>query len=412
MSSKSIHNRERDLAEGFILHTNRSVFLTGKAGTGKTTLLREIIKKTKKSTAVVAPTGVAAINAKGVTIHSFFQLPTTTFLPTSERVEYDRITNRKTLAQNQKLRTEKRQLIVELELLIIDEISMVRADLLDAIDFTLRRIRKRPAPFGGVQLLVIGDLFQLAPIVKPDDWNVLKSYYKSPFFFDAIAWQESNAVSIELQKVYRQADQTFISVLNRIRNGISKQEDIDHLNLRYDPFADTEEIITLTTHNRKADSINNKELDNLLTKSVQLKANVTGHFAPSAYPTREVITIKEGAQIMFVKNHPDGIYYNGKLGTIETIDKDKIKVHLIEDDRAIDVVEEQWKNTKYVVDPETKKIEQQNIGTFEQYPFRLAWAITVHKSQGLTFEDVILDLENTFAPGQLYVALSRCRSLE
>ncbi len=407
-----MENRERYIAEQFILHTSRSVFLTGKAGTGKTTLLKEVIKKSTKRTAVVAPTGVAAVNAKGVTIHSFFQLPTTTFAPTHDFVTIENITNRRVLAQKQKLRQEKRQVLIELQLLVIDEISMVRADLLDAIDFTLRRIRKNPLPFGGVQLLVIGDLFQLAPIIKPHEWNVLKEYYSSPFFFDSIAWNECGAIQIELQKVYRQADEVFINVLNRIRNGVSHGSDVELLNQRYQESVKTDEVITLTTHNRKADAINEKELNRLDGKLVKLKAKVTGKFYESAYPTKAELVLKKGAQVMFVKNHSDGLYYNGKLGTIESIDDDKIKVHLIEDDFAIDVVEEQWKNTKYTVDAETKHIEQEDVGTFQQYPFRLAWAITVHKSQGLTFEDVILDLENTFAPGQLYVALSRCRSLD
>jgi len=407
-----VENRERYLAEQFILHTSRSVFLTGKAGTGKTTLLKEIITKSTKRTAVVAPTGVAAVNAKGVTIHSFFQLPTTTFAPTHDYLTIENITNRRVLAQKQKLRQEKRQVLIELQLLVIDEISMVRADLLDAIDFTLRRIRKIPLPFGGVQLLVIGDLFQLAPIIKPHEWNALKAYYNSPFFFESIAWKECGAIQIELQKVYRQADEMFINVLNRIRNGISHGNDVEMLNQRYQESVKTDEVITLTTHNRKADAINVKELDRLSGKKVKMKAKVTGKFSESAYPTKAELILKKGAQVMFVKNHSDGLYYNGKLGTIESIDSDKIKVHLIEDDFSIDVVEEQWKNTKYTVDAETKNIEQEEVGTFQQYPFRLAWAITVHKSQGLTFEDVILDLENTFAPGQLYVALSRCRSLE
>jgi len=406
-----LKNRERHIAEQFILNTSRSVFLTGRAGTGKTTLLKEIIEKSTKRTAVVAPTGVAAVNAKGVTIHSFFQLPTTTFAPTHDFITIENITNRRVLAQKQKLRQEKRQLLIEIELLIIDEISMVRADLLDAIDFTLRRIRKNPLPFGGVQLLVIGDLFQLSPIIKPHEWNVLKEYYKSPFFFESIAWKECGAIQVELQKVYRQADETFISVLNRIRNGVSHASDVELLNEQYEETVSTDEIITLTTHNRKADAINEKELSRLDGKAVKLKASVTGKFYESSFPTKEVITLKKGAQVMFVKNHSEGLYYNGKLGTVEKIDDDKIKVHLIEDDYAIDVVEEQWKNTKYIVDEETKKIDQEDIGTFQQYPFRLAWAITVHKSQGLTFENIILDLENTFAPGQLYVALSRCRSL-
>ncbi len=407
-----MENIERHLAEQFILHTHKNVFLTGKAGTGKTTLLHEIIAKTNKKSVVVAPTGVAAINAGGMTIHSTFQLPLTAFIPTTDTVDPQLFTNRHTLVSKQKIRKEKRKVIIEMELLIIDEISMVRADVLDAVDFTLKRIRKNLMPFGGVQLLVIGDLFQLAPIVRNDIAPVLSRYYSSPFFFDSLAWKDSNPIVIELQKVYRQADNSFISILNNIRNGIATEEELNRLNENYVENPDMDGVITLTTHNVKANKINQEELNKLETEIWKFDAKVDGQFSESSYPVKEQIKLKEGAQVMFVRNHKDGLYYNGKLGIIVGKDDDQLLIRSLDDNITIRVIAEDWKNIRYTVNSKTKAIDQEEIGTFTQYPLKLAWAVTVHKSQGLTFDRAIVDLESTFAAGQLYVALSRCRSLE
>lgn len=407
-----ITNHKRDLAEQFILYTDRNVFLTGKAGTGKTTLLREILDKTDKKTAVVAPTGVAAINAGGMTIHSFFQLPLTSFVPNNDPVDRELFANRMTLATIQKVRSERKRVLQELELLVIDEISMVRADVLDAIDFTLRRMRGSQAPFGGVQLLVIGDLYQLAPIVKDYTWNVLGRYYETPFFFSSVAWQHSSAVTVELEKIYRQDDEQFISILNNIRNGLRSTPDIDRLNENFDHRSRADQTITLTTHNRKADAINQTELTRLESSEFSLSAKVTGQFNESSYPTDEKIVLKKGAQVMFVRNHSEGLYFNGKIGTVQGKTSEGVKVFCKGDHETILVEPIEWINTRYKLDESTGDIRPEEVGSFEQYPLRLAWAVTVHKSQGLTFDDAIVDLEDTFAAGQLYVALSRCRSLE
>lgn len=405
-------NREKHLAEEFILNTSRNIFLTGKAGTGKTTLLQSVLEKTDKNTIVVAPTGVAAINANGVTIHSGFQLPLTAFIPSFDYVDPQNFTNRSGLASKQKLRKDRRQILIELDLLIIDEISMVRADLLDAIDATLKRIRRNPAPFGGVQLLAIGDLYQLAPVVKNYIWPTLSKYYASPFFFDSLSWQMADAIRIELKTVYRQEDESFISILNHIRNGESSEADLEALNARYQSNLPDDHTIILTTHNRKADKINQSNLNRIDEKEIKLQASVTGTFNESAYPTDQTIVLKKGAQVMFIRNNTEGLYYNGKIGLVTGKDGNDILVRGIDDNKLIRVAKEEWKNTKYTIDEKTKKIETEDLGVFSQYPLRLAWAITVHKSQGLTFDRVIVDLEDTFAPGQLYVALSRCRSLE
>ena len=405
-------NIERELAENFILYTDRNVFLTGKAGTGKTTLLQDILEKTNKKTAVVAPTGVAAINAGGMTIHSMFQLPTKSFTPNNEIVDQELFVNRINLATLQKIRKDRKRLFQELELLIIDEISMVRADLLDAIDYTLRRMRRNQEPFGGVQLLVIGDLYQLAPVVRDYVWPTLNKYYETPFFFSSIAWQYSKALTFELNKIYRQQDETFIQILNNIRNGIKNESDIDRLNENFNHKFEASETITLTTHNRKADAINQTELNRLDTQKFELEARVKGQFNESSYPTNEKIILKKGAQVMFLRNHPEGIYYNGKIGVVQGKTEEGVKVFCKGDHETILVEPIEWKNTRYQLNEASGEIEPEEVGSFEQYPLKLAWAVTVHKSQGLTFDKAIVDLEDSFAPGQLYVALSRCRSLE
>ena len=405
-------NKERELAKDFILNTSRNLFLTGKAGTGKTTLLKEILEETDKNYLVTAPTGVAAINAGGITLHSLLFLPLKTFLP----VKYSNhpgsiFCDQAQLVKHQKFNREKLDLLLELELLVIDEISMVRADVFDAIDFTLRRIRRNPSPFGGVQVLVIGDLFQLSPVVKQDVENVLLEFYPSPYFFDSRVWQDSEMLNIELEKVYRQEDQSFVDILNQIREGARDQSIVDELNKNYVEKPAFSDIITLTTHNRKADEINNRELAVLETEQKELSAKISGRFPTSAFPTSEKILLKEGAQVMFIRNHPDELYFNGKIGKITKLGETILTVKT-EDGTSIMVDKIDWKNMKYQVNPDTGKIEQEEIGSFTQFPLRLAWAVTVHKSQGLTFDKVILDLEGSFASGQMYVALSRCRSLE
>lgn len=405
-------NTERQLALEFVLHTNRNIFLTGKAGTGKTTLLREIIKKTNKSTAIVASTGVAAINAGGMTIHSMFQLPTTSFIPNSDALDPDKFTNKIDLVSKQKIRKDRRKVFEKLELLVIDEISMVRADLLDAIDFTLRRIRRDQRPFGGVQLFVIGDLHQLSPVVRGDIWPILSRYYATPYFFSAQSWSHSEPIRIELTKIYRQDDEIFINILNNIRNGVSVPDDISLLNNRYNKTVDTAGIITLTTHNNKADVINHKNLEDLKATEYHLSAKITGVFNPSSYPADEQIVIKKGAQVMFIRNNPEAGYYNGKIGTVTGMVDEDLFIKCEDDLHPLRIKPIEWTNTRYNLDEKQNKVVPENVGTFTQYPVKLAWAVTVHKSQGLTFDKVILDLEGTFAAGQLYVALSRCRTLE
>ncbi len=407
-----MYNRERNIAEQFVLNTSRNVFLTGKAGTGKTTFLQNIVDKTNKNTIVVAPTGVAAINAGGVTIHSMFHLPLTAFIPSNDFTDFNIATNRYGLKRHIKYNKEKRKIFNNLELLIIDEISMVRADLLDAVDYALRTVRKKSEPFGGVQLLVIGDLFQLSPIVKDNVLPILNKYYSSLFFFDSIAWQKSNPIVIEMKTIYRQKDDEFIRLLNNIRNGHKNNEDINRLNSNYKDIDNDEGIVTLTTHNYKADRINNQKLEELDGKEYYYQADVIGKFSEFSYPVLETIVLKKGAQVMFVRNDPEGRYFNGKIGIVEYLNKEIIKVNFPDEDTTIIVEEEEWKNIKYTLDKETNKINQKEEGSFIQYPLKLAWAITVHKSQGLTFDRVKVDLSRTFAPGQMYVALSRCRSLD
>ena len=398
-------NDELRTAWDFVEHTGRSIFLTGKAGTGKTTFLKTVVEQSKKRSIVVAPTGVAAINAGGMTIHSFFQLPFTPYVPNA------RIQSKFDFGK------EKRRIIASLDLLIIDEISMVRSDLLDAIDSVLRRYRDHYKPFGGVQLLMIGDLQQLTPVVTPEDEALLKPYYDTPYFFGSKALQQIEYVTILLSQVFRQEDVAFLDVLNHIREAQPSDHDIAVLNQRYQPAfipKQGEGYIRLTTHNYLADTYNENELKKLPGHSYTFQAQIEGNFPEYSYPTSEVLTLKEGAQVMFVKNDPTGDhrYYNGRIGEVVEISESRVCVLCAGDVEGIEVEPLEWENAQYQLNPETRVIESKVQGTFRQLPLRLAWAITIHKSQGLTFERAIIDANLSFAPGQVYVALSRCKTLE
>ena len=398
-------NEELRIAWDFVEHTGRSIFLTGKAGTGKTTFLKTVVEQSKKRTIVVAPTGVAAINAGGMTIHSFFQLPFTPYVPNA------RIQSKFDFGK------EKRRIIASLDLLIIDEISMVRSDLLDAIDSVLRRYRDHYKPFGGVQLLMIGDLQQLTPVVTPEDESLLKPYYDTPYFFGSKALQQIEYVTILLSQVFRQEDAAFLDVLNHIREAHPTTNDIATLNQRCQPTfipKQGEGYIRLTTHNYLADNYNENELKKLPGQSYTFQAQIEGNFPEYSYPTSEVLTLKEGAQVMFVKNDPTGEhrYFNGRIGEIVEISESRVCVLCAGDAEGIEVEPLEWENAQYQLNPETRVIESKVQGTFRQLPLRLAWAITIHKSQGLTFERAIIDANLSFAPGQVYVALSRCKTLE
>ena len=400
-------NPQLDLAFNYLENTGTNIFLTGKAGTGKTTFLKKLKETSPKRMIVVAPTGVAAINAGGVTIHSFFQLPFGPYIPGSDLSS----------GQNryQKINREKINIIRSMDLLVIDEISMVRADLLDAINEVLCRYRDRNKPFGGVQLLLIGDLQQLAPVAKEDEWNLLKEHYASPYFFDSKALAESNYLCIELTKVYRQADETFVRLLNNIRENRFDEETLQTLNQRYIPNFhpdDKDGYITLTTHNYQAQQINLERLNALPSRSYTFKADLKDDFPAYSYPTDEALELKQDAQVMFVKNDSSGEhrYYNGKIGRIVFINPNKI---VVSDDLGNDITvdRETWTNVKYEIDKDTKEIKETIAGSFSQFPLKPAWAITIHKSQGLTFEHAIVDASAAFSHGQVYVALSRCKSL-
>jgi len=399
-------NQELELALNFVEKTDRNIFLTGKAGTGKTTFLHKIKNESLKRLVVVAPTGVAAINAKGQTIHSFFQMAFGPIVPDVE-----------TKKSKFKFNKTKIDIIRSLDLLIIDEISMVRTDLLDGIDQVLRRYKDRTKVFGGVQVLMIGDLQQLSPVVKPYEWSLLSPHYETPYFFSSKSFQLANAVSIELKHIYRQDNEDFIAILNEIRNNKLTEASAKVLNERYQPeFAPKKEdgYITLTTHNNRANSINELELNKLKTKSQSFKAVVKGKFNEYSYPTHEKLELKVGAQVMFIKNDSsyEKRYYNGKIGTIIHLDKETVTVQCPDDDFEIETFPEIWENISYSINQDTKEITENIVGSFAQIPLRLAWAITIHKSQGLTFEKAIIDAESSFAHGQTYVALSRCKSLE
>lgn len=402
-------NPELELAYRFVQYTGKSIFLTGKAGTGKTTFLRNLREQSPKRMVVVAPTGVAAINAGGVTIHSMFQLPFGIYLP-----EYRHAQNSQ---QSKGFTREKLNILRSIDLLVIDEISMVRADLLDSVDDILRRTRRTDQPFGGVQLLMIGDLQQLSPVAREEEWNILKQHYDTPYFFSSHAIRQSDYVTIELKKVYRQSDERFISLLNKIRENRADKECLEELNKRYDPvFAkgEHEGYITLTTHNAQAQQLNQSRLDKLPTQAYTFNATIDGDFPEHSYPTELELTLKEGAQVMFVKNDPspEKLFYNGKIGKIVEISDESISVQCDDLTIPIDVKPLEWTNGRYEIDSDSKEIKEKIIGTFTQIPLRAAWAITIHKSQGLTFDKAIINANLSFAHGQVYVALSRCKSLE
>lgn len=402
------NNPELQLAWQFIENTGTHLFLTGKAGTGKTTFLRRLRENSPKRMVVLAPTGIAAINAGGVTIHSFFQLSFAPFVPE---------TTFNSAQMHYRFSKEKRNIIRSMDLLVIDEISMVRADLLDAVDAALRRYRNREKPFGGVQLLMIGDLQQLAPVVKDNEWELLKKHYETPYFFASHALKETVYMTIELKKVYRQSDTYFLSLLNKIRENKADDEVLDALNCRYQPgFHPRKEegYIRLTTHNYQAQQVNDRELASLPGRAYSFRAVVEGNFPEYSYPADDVLTIKEGAQIMFLKNDvsSEKRYYNGMIGEVVTVNDSGMFVRGKDSLHEFQLLPEEWGNYKYVLNEETKEITEEIEGVFRQYPIRLAWAITIHKSQGLTFERAIIDARNSFAHGQTYVALSRCKTLE
>ncbi|MBS1535381.1 MAG: helix-turn-helix domain-containing protein [Bacteroidetes bacterium] len=404
----------------FINQTQRSVFLTGKAGTGKTTLLREIIQTTHKKTVVVAPTGIAALNASGVTIHSLFQLPFGAFLPTDATPALSSLVNyetKATLARHFRMNASKKAVLQSLELLVIDEVSMLRADLLDAIDFTLQSIRKNPNPFGGVQVLFIGDLFQLPPVVKDQEWQLLRQFYRGKFFFHSLVTQRQPPLYIELPKIFRQSDTVFIKILNQLRNNELRREDLQMLQQYVQPeFKANPEsgYITLTTHNAQADAMNQKSLEELQGSVVTYLPEIVGDFPEKMYPIEAALELKIGAQVMFIKNDwsAQKQYYNGKMGVVTSLSEDEILVRFPDENTTITVEKYEWQNIRYTLDDQTREIKEEILGTFVHYPLRLAWAITVHKSQGLTFERAALDVSQVFMPGQAYVALSRLRSLD
>jgi len=394
---------EHQLILDFLKSTNQSIFLTGKAGTGKTTLLRHIRETTRKNYAVVAPTAVAAINAGGVTLHSFFQIPFGPIIPnqSGETIKYS---------------SEKIKLLKCLELLIIDEISMVRADVMDFIDAALKNVKSSQLPFGGVQVLMIGDLYQLSPIAH-DAWHILKTYYQSPYFFDSLVIRSNSLTTFQLDKVYRQSDPTFLEILNGIRENNLSSDLLLELNKRNDvniAEIQKEDYITLTTHNNLVTQINQEYLEKLDGALHQFDAKIKGDFPKDAYPVDEVLELKVGARVIFLKNDSSGkkLYYNGKAAVITEIGSEGIKVKFNDEHTELTVEREEWQNIKYNLNPVDNKITELNIGSFSQYPFKLAWAITVHKSQGLTFDKAIVDVSSSFTHGQAYVALSRCRSLE
>jgi len=415
-----LNNEMFRLAAELVNQSSRNIFLTGKAGTGKTTFLKYIRENCPKQIAVVAPTGVAAINAGGVTMHSFFQLPFSPFIPDvgGFNKQSEETTNKNSLLSKLRMTTEKKKILQELELLIIDEISMVRCDMLDAVDTVLRHIRRRNNErFGGVQVLFIGDMFQLPPVIKEHEWRLLKDFYNSPYFFDSLVIKEEQPVYIEFNKIYRQSEEKFISVLNQVRNNQLDDNGRNLLEKRFVPdFRRTKDdgYIILTTHNERARNKNETELNSLANKSFSYRAEIEGDFPESAYPAEEQLLLKVGSQVMFIKNDTERVkrYFNGKIGIVTELENDKILVQCKGETEEIEVKKEKWENIRYTVDKKSRQLNEEVLGSFTQYPLRLAWAITIHKSQGLTFEKVIIDAGEAFAPGQVYVALSRCTTLD
>ena len=419
LAQQTFVNQKLDFVEELVLYTDAHIFLTGKAGTGKTTFLKNLPLKTYKRMVVVAPTGVAAINAGGQTIHSFFQLPFGPQLPENapNTMAWGKMSAKTKAAQLQKLNKRKINLMRSLDLLIIDEISMVRADVLDAIDAVLRRVRRSQKPFGGLQLLMIGDVHQLAPVAKQEEWEVLSPYYDTPYFFGSQVLKKTPYVCVELEHIYRQHDMDFITLLNKVRHNEMDAECVALLNTRFKPGfvpKDDEGYITLTTHNYQADQINESKLAAIKEKSVVFRAEVHGNFPENTYPTKEELELKIGAQVMFVKNdpNPEKAFYNGKIGRIVGFDEKEATVTVESGGERITVPKLKWQNMEYTLNTENQEIEENEIGSFTQIPLRLAWAVTIHKSQGLTFNKVIVDAGQAFAHGQVYVALSRCTSLE
>jgi hypothetical protein len=419
-SKQEIEVTERAaLAARFVNSTNSHIFLTGKAGTGKTTFLRELSRSTHKRHVILAPTGIAALNANGVTIHSQFLLPFGTFIPGRDFPagiqDGMNFYTEQILARKHPLNAKRREVLRNIDLLIIDEVSMLRADLLDAIDYRMRSVKRNyQQRFGGVQVLMIGDLYQLPPVVKDHEWNVMSQYYRSPHFFESAGLRENGFVYIELDKIFRQQNSDFISILNNLRNNVATQADIDALNQHYQENAKAEEgTVTITTHNNAADKLNREALDKLKGKSHYFQAEVDQDFPERIFPVAESLELKEYAQIMFMKNDSqEGKYFNGKIAKVISIDDEDIEVEFNDGSGTMILRREKWENKKYSVNEKSKEMEEDVVGTFHQFPVKLAWAITVHKSQGLTFEKAVIDVGRAFAPGQVYVALSRLTSLD
>ena len=411
-----------ELAARFVNTTGAPIFLTGKAGTGKTTFLRDLAARTHKRYVILAPTGIAALNAKGVTIHSQFLLPFGSYLPTREPegnfTDRQGFFTQQTLARRHPLNQLRRKVLKAIDLLVIDEVSMLRADILDAIDYRMRSVKGNyQVPFGGVQVLLIGDLYQLPPVVKDEEWTILSRFYNSMHFFEAKALQQSGMVYLELDKIFRQQDETFIRILNNLRDNKSTPEDVRRLNQQYKTLDEIQELmpcITLTTHNYKADELNLRELRSLASPSFFYDADLDREFPESMFPLPPILELKVGARVMFIKNDSSGnaSYFNGKLATVIHLAADEVRVRMDDQQEEYVLRKEDWENKRYQLNSETKELEEEVIGTFSQYPIKLAWAVTVHKSQGLTFDKAIVDVGQAFAPGQVYVALSRLRSLE